>query len=180
MNVGSGARPPSVARVASCGVVAAVVLVVVGCTRQGDVDGGPEAAADTIEGAVRQVGNTPFQRTIVNGEEGSATIVGDYEDELTRATGARVRVWGAYTDGSGGGRELEATGYRILSVDGAEPAVGVLEHSDGRGYYLDTEEDADVSLVGVPSRLGARVGAKVWVVVGDRGNVQRYGVLREP
>lgn len=171
----SGAR-----RVAACFAGVAVGLLAVSCTPQGEMDDGPDASADTIEGTVRQVGNTPFERTVVRSEGASPTIVGEYEDELTRAVGARVRVWGAYAGESGGDGEFEATGYRILSVDGAEPVVGVLEHSDGRGYYLDAEGDDDLGLTGVPSRLGGQVGAKVWIVLGDRGNVQRYGVLREP
>lgn len=159
---------------------ALALLALVACTRQGGVGDGPAAASDTIEGTVRQVGNTPFERTVVKGEETSATVVGEYEDELTRAAGARVRVWGAYRDGDRPGRELEATGYEILSVDGAEPEVGTLEHEDGRGYYLVTAGGDEISLAGVPDRLGSRVGAKVWVVLSDRGSVQRYGVLREP
>lgn len=159
---------------------ALALLALVACTRQGGVGDGPAAAADTIEGTVRQVGSTPFQRTVVKGEEASATVVGEYEDELTRAAGARVRVWGAYRDGDRPGRELEATGYEILSVDGAEPEVGTLEHESGRGYYLATADGDEISLAGVPDRLGGQVGAKIWAVLGERGNVQRYGVLREP
>lgn len=162
----------------SAGVLA--LLALVACTRQGEVEEGPAAAADTIEGTVRQVGSTPFERTVVEGEEASATVVGEYEDELTRAVGVRVRAWGSYRDGDRPERELEATGYEILSVDGAEPEVGTLEHEDGRGYYLATTGGDEITLAGVPSRLGGQVGAKIWVVLGDRGNVQRYGVLREP
>lgn len=159
---------------------AIALLALVACTRQGGVEEGPAAAADTIEGTVRQVGNTPFERTVVRSEEASATVVGEYGDELTRAAGARVRVWGAYRDGDRPERELEATGYEILSVDGAEPRVGTLEHEDGRGYFLVTSGGEEIALTGVPDRLGGRVGAKVWAVLGEQGNVQRYGVLREP
>lgn len=165
---------------ASAGV-AAVLLLATACTRQARVESGPNpAAGDTIEGTVRQVGNTPFQRTIVRGDEASATIVGELEEELTRAAGARVRVWGALREGGGPGRELDAAGYDLLAVDGEEPTVGVLHHASGEGYYLTTGEGEDVALAGVPSGLGGRVGAKVWVVLGEGGGVQRYGVLREP
>lgn len=159
----------------------AAASVLAGCTRQAKVESGPRSVApDTIEGTVRQVGNTPFVRTVVKGEETSATVVGEYGDELARAAGARVRVWGAYRDGERPGRELEAAGYDILAVDGAEPAVGMLRHESGRGYYLATAGGDELSLTGVPSGLGGRVGAKVWVVLGESGAVQRYGVLREP
>lgn len=160
-----------------------LVLVAAACARQGGVESGPDAAApDTIEGTVRQVGNTPFQRTVVKGGETSATIVGEYQEELVHAVGARVRVWGAYRDGDGDrpGRELEAAGYEILSVDGADPTVGVLHHEPGKGYYVVTEGGREVSLAGVPDGLGAKVGGKVWLVLGENGAVQRYGVLREP
>lgn len=170
----------STLRLASVVSAVALVLLLAACTRQGEVDDGPRAAADSTEGTVRQVGNTPFQRTVVEGEQASATIVGEYEDELTAAVGARVRVWGDYREGDAPHRELEAAGYEILSVDGAEPTVGTLHHGEGRGYYLATSDGTDVALTGVPDRLGGRVGAKIWVVLGDRGNVQRYGVLREP
>lgn len=157
------------------------LLALTACSTPGaQVESGPGAAPDTLEGTVRQVGNTPFQRTVVRGEEESATVVGDYGDELARAAGARVRVWGAYRDGDGPGPEMEATGYEILSVDGVEPTVGILRHESDRGHYVVTGDGREVELAGVPDRLDEQVGAKIWVVLGETGGVQRYGVLREP
>lgn len=166
----------------AAGAAVLTVLALAACTRQAEVESGPGSApADTLEGTVRQVGNTPFVRTVVRGDEASATVVGELGEELARVSGARVRVWGAYREEGGGpGPQLEATGYEILSVDGSEPTVGVLHHDGDRGYYLATERGADVALAGVPDRLGAQVGGKVWVVLGENGGVQRYGVLREP
>ncbi|MFW6192217.1 MAG: hypothetical protein ACOC83_01920, partial [Gemmatimonadota bacterium] len=55
--------------------LAAATLALGACQRQVEVESGPaasdEAAADTLEGTVRQVGSTPFVRTVVQGPDGS-------------------------------------------------------------------------------------------------------------
>ena len=160
---------------------AAAGLALVACTRQARVESGPNpAATDTVEGTVRQVGNTPFVRTVVRGEENSVTVSGAYEEEISNAVGARVRVWGPPSDGDGPGPHMDVEGYEILSVDGRSPSVGVLEHEAGEGYYLVTSGGDEVALAGVPSSLGGKVGAKIWVILGENGGLQRYGILREP
>lgn len=146
----------------------------------GREESGPGVAPDTLEGTVRQVGSTPFQRTVIRGEEASAAVTGPYEEEIARLVGARVRVVGAYVEGGGPARELEVSGYEVLSVDGETPAVGLLRHGADRGYYLETADGEEVSLAGVPERLRGMVGAKIWVVRGEEGGVLRYGVLKEP
>lgn len=137
-------------------------------------------ARDTVTGTVRQVGSTPFARTVVEGESASATVVGPLAGELTRLVGARVRVAGPPAEGEFPGLAIRVESYEVLSVDGDEPLVGILRHEAGAGYRIETAEGEAVPLRAVSSGLGAAAGGKVWVVVDETGGVLRYGVLREP
>lgn len=161
-------------------VVGVLLLGLVACSGSPTPDdGAPEAAApDSVRGTVRQVGNTPFVRTVVEGSD-TVTVTGDLETEISRLSGARVLVTGTLARGDHPGPSLEAASYEILSVDGREPVVGVLDEDD-EGFYLDTGEGDPVRLRAVSSGLADRVGAKVWVVTGDDGSVRRYGILRPP
>lgn len=169
--------------VRSVPVVAAVLAglaLTAGCSQKNQMDGDAMAAApDSITGTVRQVGNTPFTRIIVEGDDASLRITGELEEEVGRLVGARVRVVGSRVEGEEPGPTLQAAGYEILSVDGATPRVGTLDHEAGEGYRLLAEDGETLPLRGVPDGLGARVGAKVWIVLGDGGAVQRYGILRD-
>lgn len=147
----------------------------------GDDDAdGAAATVDTLEGTVRQVGSTPFARTVVEGDSASATVAGPLADEIARLTGARVRVTGSPAEGEFPGPTLRVVSYELLSVDGEEPRVGMLRHEPGAGYRLETGEGESLPLRSVPAELGSVVGGKVWVVLGSGGGVLRYGVLREP
>lgn len=142
-------------------------------------EGSPSVAApDTVTGSVRQVGNSPFVRTVVEGDD-TVTVTGDLEPEIRRLSGARVQVTGTLDSGDGPGPALEAAAYEILSVDGRRPEVGILR-SDGDATYLVREGEDDLRLRAVSSGLASRTGAKVWVVTGEDGTVQRYGILRPP
>lgn len=163
-------------------VVAAVLAglaLTAGCSQKNQMEEDPTAAPDSITGTVRQVGNTPFTRIVVEGEDASLRITGDLEDEIGRLVGARALVVGSRVEGEGPEPSLQAAGYEILSVDGATPRVGTLDHEAGEGYRLLAEDGETLPLRGVPDGLGARVGAKVWIVLGDGGAVQRYGILRD-
>lgn len=138
------------------------------------------AAPDTVTGQVRQVGSTPFVRTIVSGEDTTVRVTGPYEEELSRVTGARVRILGGPAEETFPEPALRVTSYEILSVDGAKPLVGRLRRGEERGYYLEMPGGREANLSIVPDGLRARVGAKVWLVLSEQGVVQRYGVLREP
>ncbi len=176
-----GRRAPS----AAAGALAlALVLAAAACganraseDRRGEADA---AARDTVTGMVRQVGSTPFARTVVEGEATSATVVGPLAGELTRLVGARVRVAGPAAEGEFPGPAIRVESYEVLSVDGDEPLVGILRHEAGTGYRIETAEGDAVPLRAVSSSLGAAAGGKVWVVVDETGGVLRYGVLREP
>ncbi len=168
--------------VRSAPVVAAVLAglaLTAACSQKNQMNGEPTAASDSVTGTVRQVGNTPFTRIIVEGDEASLRITGELEEEVGRLVGARVLVVGSRVEDEGPEPALQAAGYEILSVDGATPRVGTLDHEPGEGYRLLTESGEALPLRGVPNGLGARVGAKVWIVLGDGGAVQRYGILRD-
>lgn len=142
-------------------------------------DGAPATAApDSVRGSVRQVGSSPFVRTVVEGAD-TVTVTGDLESEISRLSGARVLVTGTLATGDFPGPRLEAASYEILSVDGREPAVGVLAEDD-EGFYLDRGESEAVRLRAVSSGLANQIGGKVWVVTGEDGSVRRYGILRPP
>jgi hypothetical protein len=155
------------------------------CARHVRVESGSadSTAADTVSGSVRQVGNTPFVRTIVEDSSGTVRIVGPYESEISRLVGARVRVVGVIDSASRGqamGPDLRASGYTVLSVDGDTPTVGYLRRSDAGDFFLRTEGGQDVPLNSVSSGLADQVGAKVWVVTNAQGAVVRYGILKKP
>lgn len=137
-------------------------------------------ALDSLVGEVRQVGSTPFARTLVEDGDTAVTVTGPLEPELVRLVGARVRVVGSRVEGDGPGTTVRVERYDVLSVDGEEPRVGVLGYEAGAGYRLTTESGETIPLTSVPTRLGTEVGGKVWVVLSDAGGVLRYGVLREP
>ena len=149
------------------------------------MESGPadSAATDTATGTVRQVGNTPFVRTIIEDPSGAVRIVGPYEAEISRLVGARVRAVGVIDSASRNramGPDLRVSGYTILSVDGDRPTVGYLRRSDAGDFFLRTEAGEEVPLSSVSSALADRVGAKVWVVTNAQGAVVRYGILKEP
>ena len=154
----------------------------IACAREGQVNSGPahvgQAGPDTVSGLVRQVGNSPFTRTIVVGDD-TVAVAGRYEAEITRLVGARVRITGRIGKGEGMGKEMEATSYEILDVDGVRPLVGILERVDS-SFVLRSADGDETRLLGVSERLAAVAGGRVWVVLTEAGVVNRYGILREP
>ena len=154
----------------------------IACAREGQVNSGPaqvgKAGPDTVSGLVRQVGNFPFTRTIVVGDD-TVAVTGSYEAEITRLAGAQVRITGRIGEGEGMGKEMDATSYEILDVDGIRPQVGMLERVDS-GYVLRSADGDETRLLGVSERLAAAAGGRVWVVLSEAGVVTRYGILREP
>lgn len=160
---------------------AGMILVLAACgANRGGGGGEVPVVSDTLEGTVRTVGSTPFTRTVVEGDSIAATVTGSLADELTRLTGARVRVVGSPDEGEFPGPAMAVESYELLSVDGDEARVGILRHETGTGYRLATGEGEAIPLRGVPTGLGAAVDGKVWVVLGPEGGVLRYGILREP
>jgi len=165
------------------GAIVAVVAVCLAatssaCSRTAVVESGPAAGSGeaTARGTVRRLGSEASVRTVIEGDE-SVVVKGDYESELGRVAGAEVWVSGSRTD-SDFGPALLVSEYRILSVDGDVPVVGVLGEDDG-GFFL-TKDDGSTVRIDVSDRLAGQLGAKVWVVLGaDRVTVSRYGILRD-
>lgn len=137
----------------------------------------PAASLDTVRGEVRLVGSTPFVRTVVEGSD-TVTVRGPWEPEIARLSGARVRVVGPLRTGRYPGPTLEARQYDILAVDGERPAVGILRTGAGEEVFLESSGGDTVRLEAVPAGFRELAGAKLWVVIGESGAVQRYGVLR--
>ena len=76
------------------------------------------------------------------------------------------------------GPAVRVSEYRILSVDGDVPLVGILAE-DASGFFI-TKDDGSTVRLDVNERLAGQLGAKIWVVLGaDRVTVSRYGILRD-
>jgi len=165
---------------ASLGAAAGLLVLLSACAGSPRPDDGSpgQVAPDTVRGTVRQVGSSPFVRTVVEGDD-TVTVTGELESEIARLSGARVEAAGTLSTGEYPGPTLETVAYEILSVDGERPEVGLLAE-DADGLYLEREGRDPLRLRAVSSGLASRVGAKVWVVTGEDGVVQRYGILRPP
>ncbi len=136
---------------------------------------GPEA----IDGVVRRVGNEPFTRTIVDGEEG-VVISGPYEPEVRRLVGVRIRITGRLSrETEFPGPTLEATSYEIVSVDGERPLLGTLTR-DEDGFYLKMRGGKLARLKSVSEALAQSTGGLIWVILDANDGVARYGILRDP
>lgn len=173
----SGERSLCAAAAASA-LAGSCLLVLAACAASSGGAGSPAAFPDTVAGTVRQVGSNPFVRTLVEGTD-TVTVTGDLESEISRLSGARVRVVGSLATGDFPGPTLDAGEYRILAVDGERPEVGVLR-ADGDGLYLDREGEDPLRLRAVTASLERNLGAKIWVLAGEDGTVRRYGILRPP
>ena len=135
----------------------------VGCTGEArlnsDIGRVGEIGPDAVEGIVRRVGNAPFTRTLVEGDEG-VVIAGPYEPEVRRLVGAEIRVTGQLAaEGEFPGPTLEAMSYEIISVDGERPSLGVLER-DEDGFYLEMRGGSTVRLAWVSDALAESAGSR--------------------
>lgn len=158
--------------------VVMIALSAVSCSRKAVVESGPAAgpAATTARGTVRRLGSEGSVRTVVQGDA-TLVVLGDYEPELARIPGATVWVSGSRAD-SPYGAALTVSEYRILSVDGEVPVVGILGR-DQEGFYVQMQ-DGGIVRVDVSDRLATQVGAKIWAVLGpDQVTVVQYGILRD-
>lgn len=157
----------------------AVALASVSCSRKAVVESGPAVSTPetTARGTVRRLGSEAAVRTVIQGEESAVVVVGDYELEIARAAGAEVWVSGTPVS-SDYGPAVQVSEYRILSVDGDVPLVGILAE-DASGFFI-TKDDGSTVRLDVNERLAGQLGAKIWVVLGaDQVTVSRYGILRD-
>lgn len=167
-------------RIATVALGAVTTLAAIGCSPQNEMESTPgaEAVADTVTGTVRRVGNEPFVRTVVQGND-TLFVSGDWEPEIATLAGAEVMIVGTRTTGDMPGEYMEVAEYTIVSVDGDVPAVGTLE-SDDEGRFIRKSDGEIVRLTAISPELADREGAKVWVVVSESGAVQRYGIIAAP
>ena len=101
-------------------------------------------------------------------------VRGEYRGELENLDGAQVRAKGKVEDG----RLLVVTSYEILEIAGRVPSVGVLRRS-GESYSLDTSDGKSLPIGAVPEAFAELEGAKIWVLIDDRGGVGGYGIIRK-
>ena len=170
---------------ATVGIAAAafVATLTAACAGNAGVQSAPMArwgdvGPDSVSGIVRQVGNLPFARTLIDDGDEGVFVTGELESEIARLSGAEVRATGAFTEGGQPGRYIDASSYEIVSIDGTVPAVGILNERDG-AYYVDLFSGEPYPLKTIPSELRTSIGAKVWVITGEVDQVQAYGILRE-
>lgn len=154
------------------------LLILASCAPSPAMQGSPPAQAESgdarLTGTVATVGSVPISTQVVlRGEDGRSTqIRGPLLDEIRRLSGARVELHGRLSDGA-----LEATGYRIRSVNGAPVEMGIVERNPAGGVQLRKENGEVVQLVGATSQF--QIGQKVWVQgpTTQAVRVQSFGVL---
>lgn len=126
-----------------------------------------------VTGTVRVVGSAPMNtQVVVRDEQGSSIRVeGALASEIARLSGAEVEVMGSVENGV-----IEATDYRVRSVDGRPVVMGIVERTTDGDLQLRTPSGDVVALEGATGRF--EVGQKVWVQGPSMVRVQTYGVIR--
>lgn len=165
-------------RMLACAGVVMFTITAASCSRKAVVESGPAAgpAEATARGTVRRLGSEGSVRTVVQGDR-TVVVLGDYEPELARVAGADVWVSGTSAE-SPYGPALTVTDYRIVSVDGEVPVVGILAEDDA-GFFIRMD-DGGIVRVDVGDRLATLIGSKIWAVLGrDQVTVVQYGILRD-
>ncbi len=158
-------------------VAIALVAMATGCAAAGVGDGGPEVHTGTIQ----VVGSAPVNvQVVLQPEAGPAMrVVGELAGEVARLGSATVTVRGRVSPSPDPivAREIEATGYQIVAVNGAPVIVGEVVSVDASGNArLRTEDGGEVMVTGAPASF--RVGQKVWIQGPRSVTVQSYGTLR--
>lgn len=138
-------------------------------------------AGDRTEGTVRVVGSAPMDvHVLVEPDDGDGVrIVGARQDEIRRLSGARIVVYGSAgsSDHPVAGRQIDASDYEILAVNGEPVLQGVVQGKTAGWTVLLTRDGRTIYLASVPDDV--RTGQTVWVQ-GQQGLiVQSYGVLKE-
>ncbi|CAN5817020.1 hypothetical protein BH23GEM3_BH23GEM3_23030 [soil metagenome] len=136
------------------------------------------AAATRVVGTVAVVGSAPVSTAVVvrdaNGE--SVRIEGPMAGEIGRLSGAEVEVTGTRREDPMYGHSLQASGYRVVSVDGRPVVMGTVEMGERGRLQLRTNEGQIIRLAGGAGHL--RAGQKVWVQGPTTVDVQTFGVVQ--
>lgn len=129
-----------------------------------------------LQGTVQVVGSEPVSSyPVLRAEDGTTyTLSGALDPELRRLSGVKVEIRGELQ-----GRNLAATDYDIVSVDGQPVEMGMVERAPAGGLQLRQSDGTVVALSGAASNL--RVGQKVWVQGPTTSSVtvQTYGVISQ-
>lgn len=142
---------------------------------------GAAADLEQVQGVVRVVGSAPVDvHVVVRAQDGDdVRVVGPLRDEIRQLTGAVVRVEGPL-EGSGvpvAARQVRASDYEIVSINGEPVIQGVVEGKTGGWTVLRTRSGERVYLGSAPESI--RTGQKVWVQGPRSVVVQSYGVIRD-
>lgn len=134
-----------------------------------------------VRGVVRVVGSAPVDvHVVVQADDGSAVrVVGPLRDEIRKLAGAVVRLQG-HPEGSGvpvAARQIRATDYEIISINGEPVIQGVVEGKMGGWTVLRTRSGERVYLASAPESM--RAGQTVWVQGPRSVVVQSYGVIKD-
>jgi hypothetical protein len=164
--------------------IAVALLILFGCVPQAELpESAPAPAAsgsDRVVGTVRIVGSAPVNVQVVLQPEsgGPVRLVGPLLPELERLAGLEIAVSGRLERSSDPltERQMQASGYQILRVNG-EPAVwGEIVSLSGSWARLRTDSGEELMLSGAPSSF--RVGQRVWVQGPQTIAVQTFGTIR--
>lgn len=143
------------------------------CTPPAAARGGGEP--ERLAGRVAVVGSAPVsvRVTLQTADGRTVYLDGAAAAELRALAGTEVEVEGRMEGGA-----FQASGYRLVSVDGRPAVVGTVEAAPEGGLRLRLEDGSAVRLGGGSERL--RAGQKVWVQGPAQAQVQQvqtFGVI---
>ena len=141
----------------------------------------PQPQIERLQGRLLETGPDPMVAvTLQLDDGGSVNLIGDFESELHRLSGATVAVTGTRRTDHPTLGTFAVRRYEILSIEGVKPEVGIIESYETEWFLLI--DDTPVALADVPDDLKTRDGAKVWII-GERTQtrlrIQSYGIIRE-
>lgn len=158
------------------GASAVACLALLGCAAP---QAGQKAAQ--AEGVVRVVGSAPIDVHVLVEPEGGegVRVVGPLRDEIRRLAGAHVIIEGRVDESPShvASRQIEASSYEIVSVNGEPVVQGVVEGKSGGLTVLRTRSGERVYLASAPESI--RTGQTVWVQGPRAVVVQSFGVIRD-
>ena len=137
----------------------------------------PEDTAVQVTGRVRLAGSAPMPQVVIEPDDPAADafeVRGAYRSEMMNLEGARVRAGGVLDES----RRLIVSEYEILEIAGHVPVVGTLRTDDGR-FFLEGPDGETVRIENPPDAFSELAGAKIWVIIDERGAVGGYGVIRK-
>lgn len=182
----------------SCGGEGSDAAVEVGDRAPGNLPEAPTADREPVEAAVtgapidpngsgalrgriEMTGTAEMPSVLLTDATGQGyPLAGELWEELSRLSGATVRVTGTKLEDETGGN-FHVDDYIVLEIDGEEPLVGtILEH---HGELQLRTADVTLAVQGAPDGLSSAVGAKVWIlgsVVDKAVSVSSFGIISVP